>query len=68
VVCLVRCILPDGSDSQKGTVVDKLKEEVVRGVNHLREVIKICEGRKTSALQAKSPAEILLRVHVWIEP
>lgn len=29
---------------QKGTVVDKLKEEVVRDVNHLRQVIKICEG------------------------
>ena len=41
VVCLVRCIrvLLDGSDSQKITVVDRLREEVVRGVNHLREVV-----------------------------
>lgn len=29
---------------QRGTIVDKLKEEVVRDVEHLRQVIKICEG------------------------
>ena len=29
---------------QRGTIVEKLKEEVVRDVGHLRQVIKICEG------------------------
>lgn len=29
---------------QRGTIVEKLKEEVVRNVDHLRQVIKICEG------------------------
>ena len=45
----------------------KFKEEVVRRVNLVREVIKVCEGRKTSALQGISAAHNLLVVHVWIE-
>lgn len=41
--------------------MDKLKEEVVRDVNHLRQVIKICEGKEVGASRVSLPerAEIL---------
>lgn len=30
--------------SQKGTVVEKLTEEILRDWNHLKELISVCEG------------------------
>jgi hypothetical protein len=29
---------------QRGTIVERLKEEVVRNCDHLHEILKICEG------------------------
>jgi centromeric protein E len=32
-------------DKDRGTIVEKLKEEVVQNSGHLQEIIKICEGK-----------------------
>lgn len=37
-------------EMQKGTIVEKLVEEVVKDGEHLRHLISICEGNKYSSL------------------
>lgn len=39
--------------------MDKLKEEVIRDISHLRQLIKICEGTKTSASMSMLPESVI---------
>lgn len=59
-------------DKEKGTIIDKLKEEVVRDVNHLREVIKICEAQRqvgeTSLNDTSSRSHQIIRLTVESHP
>ncbi|KAG0586149.1 hypothetical protein M758_2G098300 [Ceratodon purpureus] len=59
-------------DKEKGTIVDKLREEVVRDVNHLREVIKICEAQRqvgeTSLNDTSSRSHQIIRLTVESHP
>nr|PNR40469.1 hypothetical protein PHYPA_017871 [Physcomitrium patens] len=59
-------------DKEKGTVVDKLKEEVIRDISHLRQLIKICEAQRqvgeTSLNDTSSRSHQIIRLTVESHP